>query len=64
MFKLSYIYMKMMSLQTVNVIEKIINDSIKSFMFDVLKLLCSNFFLHLSYFPTSTSVLNCVASQI
>ena len=40
-FKLSYRYMKMISLQ--NVMEKIINDIITLFLFNILKLLCSNF---------------------
>ena len=39
--KLSYNYMKMISLQ--NVMEKIINDIITLFLFDILKLLCSYF---------------------
>ena len=55
-FKLPYNYTKMISLQ--NVIGKIINDIITLFLFNILKLLCSNCFVHLSYFPTSTSVLN------
>ena len=59
-FKLSYNYMKMISLQ--NVMGKILNDSIILFLFKILKLLCSNFFY--IYFPTSTSVFNCVASYI
>ena len=41
-FKLSYNGMKMISLQ--NVMEKIINDSITLFLFNILKVLCSNFF--------------------
>ena len=62
-FKLSYNYMKMISLQ--NIMEKIIiNDSITSILFNILKLLSSIFFVHLSYFPTRTSVLNCVVSHI
>ena len=44
-FKLSYNYMKLISLQ--NVMGKILNDSIILFLFNILKLLCSNFFLHL-----------------
>ena len=40
-FKLSYNYMKMISLQ--NVMEKIINDIITLFLFNILKLLCSYF---------------------
>ena len=40
-FKSSYNYMKMISLQ--NVIEKIINDNITLFLFNILKLLCLNF---------------------
>ena len=55
-FKLPYNYSKMISLQ--NVMGKIINDIITFFLFNILKLLCSNCFVHLSYFPTSTSVLN------
>ena len=39
--KLSYNHMKMISLQ--NVIEKIINDSITLFLFNILKLSCSYF---------------------
>ena len=35
-----------------------INDIITLFLFNILKLFCSNFFIRLSYFPTSTSVLN------
>ena len=60
-FKLSYNYIKMISLQ--NVMEKIMNDIITLFLFNILKLLCS-FFVHLSYFPTSTSVLNGLVSHI
>ena len=59
-FKLSYNYMKMIPLQ--NIMEKIINDSMTLFLLNILKLLCSNFLVRLSYFPTSTSVLNCVVS--
>ena len=40
-FKLSYNYMKMISLQ--NVMEKIINDIFTLFLLNILKLLCSNF---------------------
>ena len=40
-FKLSYNYMKMISLQ--NVMRKIINDIITLFLFNILKLLCSYF---------------------
>ena len=54
--------MKMISLQ--NVMAKIINDIITLFLFNILKLLCSHFFVHLSYFPTSTNVLNGFVSQI
>ena len=54
--------MKMISLQ--NVMEKIINDIITLFLFNILKLLCSYFFVHLSYFPTSTCVLNGLVSHI
>ena len=50
----------MVSLQ--NITKKIINDSIKLFLFIILKLLCSNFLYILSYFPSS--VLNCVVSHI
>ena len=39
-FKLSYNYMKMISLQ--NGMEKTINDIITLFLFNILKLLCSN----------------------
>ena len=38
-FKLSYNYMKIISLQ--NVMEKLINDIITFFLFNILKLLCS-----------------------
>ena len=38
-FKLSYNYMKIISLQ--NVMEKLINDIITLFLFDILKLLRS-----------------------
>ena len=38
-FKLSYNYMKIISLQ--NVMEKLINDIITLFLFNILKLLCS-----------------------
>ena len=56
-------YMKMISLQ--NVMGKIINnDIITLFLFNILKLLCSYYFVHLSYFPTSTSVLNDLVSHI
>ena len=41
-FKLSYNYMEMISLQ--NVMEKIINYIITLFLFNMLKLLCSYFF--------------------
>ena len=61
-FKLSYNYMEMISLQ--NVMEKIINYIITLFLFNILKLLCSYFFVHLSYFPKSTSVLNGLVSNI
>ena len=61
-FKLSYNYMKITSLQ--NVVEKIINDSITLFMYNILKAIVLQFFVHLSYFPTRTSVLNCVVSHI
>ena len=62
-FKLSYNYMKMISLQ--NVMGKMINDIITLFRFNILKLLRSYFFfVHLSYFPTSTSVLNGLVSHI
>ena len=61
-FKLSYNYMKMISLQ--NVMDKIINDIITLFMFNILKLLCSNFFYISFIFPTSTSVLNGLVSDI
>ena len=40
-FKLSCNFMKMISLQ--NVKEKIIADGITLFLFNILKLLCSNF---------------------
>ena len=60
-FKLSYNYMKIISLQ--NVMEKIINDIITLFLFNILKLLCS-YFLHVSYFPTSTSLLDGLVSHI
>ena len=40
-FKLSYNYTKMISLQ--NVMEKIMNDIVTLFLFYILKLLCSNF---------------------
>ena len=60
-FKLSYSYMKVISLK--NVMEKIINDIITLFLFNILKLLWPNF-VHLSYFPTSTSVLNGLVSHI
>ena len=40
-FKLLYNYMKMISLQ--NIFEKIINDIIALFLFNILKLLCSYF---------------------
>ena len=48
-FKLSYNYMKMISLQ--NVMGKIINDIITLFLFNILKLLCSHFciFILFSY---------------
>ena len=61
-FKLSYNYMEMISLQ--NVMEKIIHYIITLFLFNILKLLCSYFFVHLSYFPTSTSVMNGLVSHI
>ena len=35
-----------------NVMEKIINDIITLSMFNILKLLGSYYFVHLSYFPT------------
>ena len=63
--KLPYNYMKMISLQ--NVMEKIINDSIVLYLFNILKLLCyyfCTFILFVSYFPSSASVLNCLMSQI
>ena len=34
------------------------------FLFNILKLLSSYYFVHLSYFPTSTSVLNGLVSHI
>ena len=40
-FKLLYNYMKIISLQ--NISEKIINDIIALFLFNILKLLCSYF---------------------
>ena len=40
-FKLSYNYMNMVSLQ--NIMGKIINDSITLFLFNIFKLLCSEF---------------------
>ena len=40
-FKLLYNYMKMISLQ--NIFEKIINDIIALFLFNILKRLCSYF---------------------
>ena len=48
-FKLSYNYMKMISLQ--NVMEKIINDIITLYLFNILKLLCFYFctFILFSY---------------
>ena len=48
-FKLSYNFMKMISLQ--NVTEKIINDIIALFLFNISKLLCSYFctFILFSY---------------
>ena len=52
----------MISLQ--NVMEKIINDIITLFLFNILKLLCSYFFVHLSYFLTSKYVLNGLVSHI
>ena len=61
-FKLLYSSMKMISLQ--NCMEKIINDIITLFLFNILKLLCSIFFVHLAYLPTSTSVLNALVSHI
>ena len=60
-FKLSCCYMKMISLQ--NVMEKIINDIITLFHFNIFKLLCS-YFVHLSYFPTSSSLLIGLVSHI
>ena len=53
-FKLSYNYMKMISLQ--NVMGEIINDIFTLFLFNILKLLCSYFlynyliFLHQSLY--------------
>ena len=61
-FKLPYNYIEMIFLQ--NDMEKIINDIITLFLFNILKLLCSYYFVHLSYFPTSTSVLNGLVSHI
>ena len=61
-FKLSYNYMKMISLQ--NYKEKIINDIIILFLFNILKLIVLLFSVHLSYFPTSTSVLYGLVSHI
>ena len=48
-FKLSYSYKKMISLQ--NVMKEIINDIITLFLFDILKLLCLYFctFIIFSY---------------
>ena len=59
-FKLSYYYMKIISLQ--NVMEKMINDSITLFLFNILKLLCSIFCTCI--FFLSTSVLKCMVSHI
>ena len=52
----------MISLQYV--MGKIINDIITLFLFNILKLLCSNCFVHLSYFSISTSVLNGLVRHI
>ena len=52
----------MISLQ--NVIEKIINDIITLFLFNILKAIVLIFFVHLSYFTTSTYVLNGLVSHI
>ena len=60
-FKLSYNYMKMISLQ--NVMEKIINDIITLFLL-IFQSYCAPIFVHLSNFPTSTSVLNGLVSHI
>ena len=46
-FKLSYNYMKMISLQ--NVMEKIINGIFTLFLFNILKLLCSYFCTFILY---------------
>ena len=44
---------------------KMFNDVIITlFLFNILKLLSSYYFVHLSYFPTSTSVLNGFVSHI
>ena len=51
----------MISLQ--NVMEKIINDIITLSLFNILKLLCS-YFVRISYFPSSTYVLNGLVSHI
>ena len=59
--KLSYNYMKMISLQ--NIMEKIINDIITLFLF-CFKAIVLLFFVHLFYFSTSTSVLNGLVSHI
>ena len=44
--------------------EKIINDIITLFLFNIFKAIVRLIFVHLSYFPTSTSVLNGLLSQI
>ena len=61
-FKLLYNYMKMIYLQ--NVMEKTINDIITLFLFKYFKAIMLQLCVHLSYFPTSTSVLNGLVSRI
>ena len=61
-FKLSYNYMQMISLQ--NIMEKIIHDVMTLFLFNILKLLFSLFLYIYLIFLLSTAVLNGLLSHI
>ena len=59
---LSYNYMKMISLQ--NVLEKISNDSIKLFVFNILKSLCSNFCIFILFSYINVCIELCSESHL
>ena len=61
-FKMSYNYMKMISLH--NVMETIRNDSITLFLFNILKLLCSIFGTIILFSYINVCIELCVESHL